>query len=77
MVHKVPVKFVSYLPLNKSAYEPKGFYSLFKLVDGRWNQVRTNSYPIEGAVKVWGDIVCANPNSFSIRKAAFDYHEAR
>jgi hypothetical protein len=63
------------LPLPKHKNENKIFYSLFKLVNGRWFQMRVISYPAEFAVKVWGDLVVHNPQTYSIRKAAFHYNE--
>lgn len=68
---------VSYLPIPKTSYEPKPFYSLFKKIDGRWFQVRCVAYAPEYAAKVWGEFIVRNPYNYSIRKAVINLNEAQ
>lgn len=79
MVYQVPARqnVQSSLPLIKSGYVGVPRYSLFKKVDGRWFQIRTTSYIAEMACRVWADFIASNPKVYSIRKASFDYNEAR
>lgn len=75
--HQMPSKAVCSLPIVKSGYLGSPRYSLFKKVDGRWNQIRTVSYVPEMACRLWADFIALNPKVYSIRRASFDYNQAR
>lgn len=72
----MPAKVVSSLPILPIIYQDREFYSLFKKIDNRWFQVRVQSYPVMTAIKVWADFI-TDAKTYSIRKARFDYNEAR
>ena len=73
----MPATVISSLPIPQQIYQGSPRFSLFKKIDNRWHQIRTVSYAPEMACHVWAEFVSLNPKLYSIRKASFDYNEAK